>query len=78
MRSAVRCRSSSSASSASARLLIALVLGRLRLVERGLRFVAPARKLFDLAPVVLDHGERLPLGRVEIADHLVAHHRVEP
>jgi hypothetical protein len=56
---------------------VAVVLGRLRLVEGGLGLVPPAGQALELTAVVLDHRERAPFGRVEIADHLLAHHGVE-
>ena len=71
MRSAVRQRSSSNASIAAARLLISLELGRLRLLERGLRLVAPTRKFFHLLPLVLDHRQSAPLRRIQVIDHAV-------
>src|SRR5215475_14041670 len=56
--------------------MIALVLGRLRLLELGLCLIPPMRKLFDMAPTVLDNREHPAFHGVEIVDHAIAHHRI--
>ena len=59
-------------------LAVALVLSGLGLVKARLRLISSVRKPFNLLAMIFDHLERAPLGGVEIVDHAVPHHRVEP